>query len=41
MRYIVAIAVTLGVVVLVNLVFLWVAVSGADPVVASYLTESR
>lgn len=36
-----AIAAGLMVVVLMNVVFIWVAVSGADPVVPSYVAEER
>jgi hypothetical protein len=36
-----AIAAGLFLVVVVNIVFIWVAVSNADPVVPSYVTEER
>ncbi|MDZ4862613.1 MAG: hypothetical protein SGJ01_04130 [Gemmatimonadota bacterium] len=36
-----AIALGLLLVILVNVAFAWIAISGADPVVSSYTTESR
>jgi hypothetical protein len=35
------IAIGLAIVVVVNALFAWIAVHGADPVVASYQTEPR
>ena len=39
--WVVGIVVGLAVVVVVNAIYVYVAVSGRDPVVASYVTEAR
>lgn len=39
--WVLAIVVGLAVVVVVNAVYVYVAVSGRDPVVASYISEAR
>ena len=41
MAWPVGLAVALAVVVLVNMVFIWVAVTGADPVAPSYVAGER
>jgi len=40
-RWPIAVAIGLAVVILVNLVFIYVAVSGRDEIVPSYTTERR
>jgi hypothetical protein len=35
------IAIGLGIVVVVNFLFAYIAISGADPIVSSYRTEAR
>jgi len=40
-RWPIAIAIGLGLVILVNLVFIYIAVSGQDEIVPSYHTERR
>jgi len=39
--WVIAIVVTLAVVAIVNVLFIWIAVSGQDPVLDSYVTEPR
>ncbi|MDH4043218.1 MAG: hypothetical protein OEY20_11585 [Gemmatimonadota bacterium] len=40
-RWPIAVAIGLGVVIVVNLVFIYIAVSGRDEIVPSYQTERR
>jgi hypothetical protein len=37
----IGIGIALALVVLLNAAFIWIAVSGSDPVVSSYTTEAR
>jgi len=41
MRWPIGVAVVLGIVVLVNFAFAWVAVHGADPIDPTYESEHR
>ncbi len=39
--WVIAIIVALTLVAIVNVLFIWIAVRGQDPIVDSYVTESR